>query len=771
MADGDGAAAYTGWTRADFVRAIPAGGSPAAVRLPGVAGPDRVPWIEGFARMSVAWAAWLHERTNPAQVAHGGRRHDVAALLAGGLAAATDPQNPAWWGAIGDRDQRIVEAAEVATALFLGGPRLRVALDEVDPRAFERVLDWLALVDGRDVWPDNWVLFPMMSALARRRGGRPIADGAIDDSIDWMSARHAGDGWYRDGAGQALDLYTGWAIQWHLLWWATSSDGARRPTRRATIVRRARAWLAGTAPMIAADGSYPRFGRSLGYRFAIAAPFVQGALLGIDPLAPGVARRLASGVVAGALAGGAIDPATDWFRVGVGGEKPAVVEGYVTPGAAAWAAHAFLALAMPAGHRFWSAPEAPLPADGAAAGWLAAGRAGLLVSWSGGSGGTRLHNARSCHPSDIADHDYAAAYGKLTYRSAFPFDVPVSMAASAGEDDAVVAIEGGTDETDASAEPWLAHRNETDAGSAGPGWILARYRLPTRFGPTPVATAILVLDGGEIRINAVRPRRGKHVRLREGGAALGWERGVTIVATRDDASLTMTVGDGQRVAAMRILAGYDRIGCAETGAGRMNLVHDGASHPYAEESTASTRPRILAAAHIAESWLAAAAGDGPTPFLDSIEMTAITPDSANVHAPGLVAAISLAARPPTRVSLAGTTVRGPALRMVRAAPDGSAFAGERLASVDGAFELARPGIASVVRLAGGAVEATVESGIRLEADWAGGALGRLSVRRGAGPFVPIAPLDEAGVAPHALVRRLARSAGTRLVTIRFDAGG
>jgi hypothetical protein len=233
----------------------------------------------------------------------------------------------------------------------------------------------------------------------------------------------------------------------------------------------------------------------------------------------------------------------------------------------------------------------------------------------------------------------------------------------------------------------------------------------------------------------------------------------------------MTVGDGPRVVAMRILAGYDRIGCAETGAGRMNLVHDRASHPYAEESAPSTRPRILAAAHLAESRVAAAAGEGPTPFLDSIEMTAITPDSANVHAPGLVAAISLAARPPTLVRLAGTTVRGPALRIVRAAPDGSAFAGERLASVDGAFELARPGTVSVVRLAGGAVEATVESGIRLDRDWAGGVLGRLSVRRGAGPFVPIAPLDEAGVAPDALVRRLARSAGTRLVTIRFDAGG
>jgi hypothetical protein len=771
-----GTAAYTGWTRADwvgllgrltdgFVRAIPAGGSPAAAQLPGVSGPGRVPWIEGFARMSVAWGAWLHEPTNPPHVIYRGHRHDIADLVARGLADATDPKHPAWWGAIADRDQRIVEAAEVATALLLGGRRLRAALDRVDPNAHDRVIDWLAQVDGRDVWPDNWVLFPMMTALVRRQAGRPIADSAIDDAVDWMSAHHAGDGWYRDGAGHALDLYTGWAIHWHLLWWATSPDGERRPASRATIVRRARAWLAGTAPMVAADGAYPRFGRSLGYRFAVAAPFVQGALLGIDPLAPGVARRLASGVVANAVAGGAIDPASDWFRVGVGGARPAVVEAYVTPGAVAWAAHALLALAMPAGHAFWSEAESPLPADGDTAGSIAAGRAGLLLSWTAGTGETRLHNARIGHPADIPDHDYAATYGKLAYRSAFPFDVPTSSGGSAGADDSVVAIDADAGAGD-GRDSRLAHRNETDTGSAGPGWILARYLLPTRPRSTRVATVVLVLDRGEIRISAVRPRFGTPIRLREGGAALGSDRG-SIVRGGDTALLTMSVGDGRRIVAVRALAGYDRVDCTGNSAVRINLLHDRTSHPFAEESIASTRQRLVAAAHVAERSVAASGG-AALDFLESIEITDITTDSAVVRAPELVATVSLAARAPTSVSIAGTTVRGPALRVVRAAPDGAAFGGERIVSVDGVFELTRPGIVSVVRL-GGAVEATVESGVRLCFDWVGRPLVRLSVRRGAGPFVPIATLDEAGVVPHELVRRLAQSGGTRLVTIRLEA--
>ena len=769
----------TGWTRDDwvrvlgrltdgFVRAIPAGGSPAAAHLPGSAGPDRVPRIEGFARMSVAWAAWLHEPTNPSHLAFAGRRHDVATLVARGLADATDPDHPAWWGQIGDRDQRIVEAAEVATALILGGSRLRASLDALDPRAFERILDWLALVDGRDVWPDNWVLFPMMSALARRGAGRRVADAAIDDALDWMLGHHAGDGWYRDGSGHALDLYTGWAIHWHLLWWATSPDGKRRPARRATIIRRARAWLAGSAPMIAADGSYPRFGRSLGYRFAIAAPFVQGALLGIDPLAPGVARRLASGVVAAALDQGAIDPATDWFRVGVGGERPAVVEAYVTPGAAAWAAHAFLGLAMPAGHAFWSAPEGPLPDDGATAGTIAAGRAGLLLSWTGRAGGTRLHNARSGHPADIADHDYAATYGKLAYRSAFPCNVPASPVASAGDDDALVAIGRGGDERSGSSPTRFAHRNQTDRGSAGPGWILARYRLPTTPRPTPVATAILVLDDGEVRVSAVRPHRNTPIRLREGGPALGHGPAIELRAGGDGTRGMMVLDDGRRVIAVRALVGYGEVTRTDDAAGLANLVDDRSSHASAEEVGASTRRRIVAAAHVADASVGASA-ERALRFLESIEVCAVDDEALEVRAPGLVAAISLAARPPSSLEIAGTTARGPNLRIVRAAADGSAFGGERIGSIDGVFELDRPGVVSVVRRAG-AVEATVESGIRLDAGWAGGPLVGLSVRHGAGPFVRIATLAEAGVAPHALVRRLARSGGTRLVTIRFDAG-
>ena len=743
-----------------FVRSIPLGGSPAAARLPGAPADAPVPAIEGFARMSVAWGAWLHESSNPATVRWAGRDHDIARLLARGLVDATDPTSDAWWGPIGDRDQRIVEAAEIATAIYLGGRRLRDAIEAVDPRAFDRVLDWLADVDGKDLWPDNWVLFPVLPALIRRAAGRPIDLPALDRALDWMVGHDVGDGWTSDGAGHALDLYSGWAIHWHLSWWA-AIDGHRRPRLATDIRRRARAWLRFVAPLVADDGAFPRFGRSLGYRFAIAAPFVQAALLDIDPLPQGVARALAGRIIGRSLGEGALDPATDWFRIGVAGARPEVVEGYVSAGASAWAAHALVALAMPASHPFWRASvdrrswDPPTTVAAASAGLLAARSAGMTV----------LHNARTGHPADIVDHDYAATYGKLAYRSAFPFDVPVDPGSSAGSDDALVAI-ADDPSTGRAAEAWLAHRNESRGGSAGPTWIATRYALPTGR-PTSVRTVVVLVGGVEVRIHGVGG--GSKIRVREGGAALGGDGDASLALETDDAARIATVSGDGRVVTIGALLGFDRVGASGSGPGRMNLVHDRSSHPWVEESIASSRARVVAAATIATFEIPTAAVER----LRAVEATRAQDGLVTIQtgrgSSAETAVVNVSARPTTRLEVGRRLVRGPALRVVIARDDGSAFAGERIASIDGVLTLERPGIVAVTRDLTG-VEATVAAGLRLDPAWGGVGLDQLRVRDGSGPFGPPIRLDDAGVAPDRLVRSHTRRLGSRLVTLRFERG-
>jgi hypothetical protein len=344
---------FTGWSRhhwvallgsltAAYTAAAARSGSPARPHLPGSDG-GLVNGLEGFARMSVAWGAWLGLESNGPSLPSREGAIDVEQLVVRGLLDGSDPLGTWWWGEIGDRDQRIVEAAELATALWLGRSRLGPALG---PDGLRQVLDWLAQVHGRDTFDDNWVLFPSLVATVERGFGRRVSDAAIDVGIDVMLDRYRGDGWYTDGPGEAFDAYTGWAVHWDLLLWSRI-DGNRRPRVRRLVEERARSYLRGLVPQFAADGSRPLFGRSLGYRFAAAAPYALAELLGLDAIAPGLARRIGSGTIKRHLELGAVDPATGWFRRGVGAERPEVCERYMSAGASAWAAHLFVALGLP----------------------------------------------------------------------------------------------------------------------------------------------------------------------------------------------------------------------------------------------------------------------------------------------------------------------------------------------------------------------------------------------------------------------------------------
>jgi hypothetical protein len=589
-ADARAAPVGEGWSRADWVAvlarltagfagAAEAGGSPARPNLPGAEPGAVVPGLEAFARMSVAWGAWLGG-PNPPVLGHDGREIDVLRLVARGLSEGTEPGGRFGWGPTADRDQRIVEAAELATGLWLGRERIVPALGG---ERLAVVLRWLGQVDGLGVWPDNWLLFPSIVAAVRRALGDDVPDRAIDAGIDEVIGWHVGDGWYRDGEAPAFDWYTAWAIHWHLLLWS-AIDGARRPRVASLIRRRARRWLADAVHLFDADGSYVRWGRSLAYRFASVAPIGLGEVLGESPLEPGLARTIGSRVIARAIADGAFDPATDWLRRGVGGERPEIVDGYVSAGSTAWAAHAFVPLVLPPDHAFWTAPQTPLPVE-RGEGSLALRGPGMLVAWSAASG-VRLLPGRSGHVPDIPGHDYAATYGKLAYRSRFPFSIEAEPGTYPA-DDALVLVD---------ADGRAGHRNVA-AGGSEPGLVRSNASIEIGGVHHRVTTVVLADGDVDVRVSALRPRA--PVRAVEGAPALGF--GPDESAERE-ASATAgwaAARVGSRMVAIRSLAGYDdaTFGSAT---GR-NLVWPMAGYAMVSESTVSDVPRVVASAVIARS--------------------------------------------------------------------------------------------------------------------------------------------------------------------------
>ena len=480
-----------------FMRGVPADGSPAWSRLPGADPANRITGMEGFCRMSVAWSAWLGHPSNPITLDHDGRTVDVLDLVVRGLVDGTDPSGPWYWGDIRDRDQRIVEAAELAFTLWTGRDRILPALGPVRQR---QVLAWMAQVHGRDVYADNWVLFPAIVATVSRGLGEPVDDRHIDEGIDRMLAWYRGDGWYSDGEGHAFDRYTGWAIHWHLLHWA-EIDGDRRPEVRDLVVERARTWLRDLPAYAAEDGAIPFLGRSLGYRFATAGPLGLAAILDELPIDPGLARGIMDRSIRYHLAHDGIDAATDWFRVGVWGMRPDVCERYMSAGASAWAVRALVPLSLPVSNPFWATPDPGLPGGATRpldpAVDLVLRGAGYLVGRRPHGGGTWVASGLMDHPDDIPGHDYRPSYGKWLFHSDFPYTN--NAADGRPGPDGTMLLEG--------PRGGIGHRELVDDGGAGADWIWSRYPI--------------VVDGASHDVSAVSIRVGdawvRAIGLRPGG--------------------------------------------------------------------------------------------------------------------------------------------------------------------------------------------------------------------------------------------------------------
>lgn len=746
----------TPWERADwvdvfarltaaFARAASLTGSPARARLPGAPPNELIPSLEGFARMSVAWGAWLGQPSNPSTVRSAVGPVDVLGLVARGLADGSDRASPWWWGDIGDRDQRIVEAAEIATGLWLGRDRIAPALGSVK---LDRLLAWLAGVHGRDVYDDNWVLFPTMVAAVQRGFGQAVPDAWIDRGIDTMLARYRGDGWYADGGGHAFDQYTGWAVHWHLLLWSRI-DGDRRPLVRSLVERRFRVYLAGVAGSFAADGTRPLQGRSLGYRFAAAAPFGLAALLGIDSIPPAVARRIAGGTIRRHLDDGALDPATGWFRRGVAGERPDVCERYISSGASAWAAHAFVTLGLAADAPYWAAQEGRLEVeDGPVVRPLRG--PGLLVVGRAATGETRLVNARADHPDDIPGHDYTPYYGKSTYRSAFPFTVRTS-AGHPGPDGTTLFVGDGD----------VDHRGLTDAGDVGPWWSWSRYRVRLDGASHGATTVTLLWRDVEVRSTGLRP--GGLVRLVEAPAALG--------ASTADEVRRGTTGDvawaatADRSVAVRALMGFERLRASRPfGAGPdRNLVADHAEQPTAEEMAPSRRRRVVGTV----GW-AGAQRDIPFATMDAVALVAADGDVVEIalgEAERCV--VALGHRAPRSLTCGGLIATGPAVRLLRVAP-GREVGGESIAEIDGVVRLDRPGPVALTRLdEPAAVVAWTETGMTVDPAWAGFTPRAVAVRGPLGAWGAAVRLGGDGHVTPSIVRRLRAMAGWQLLELRL----
>jgi hypothetical protein len=75
-------------------------------------------------------------------------------------------------------------------------------------------------VDDKEVYNDNWILFPVLPMTVRRLLDYRVDLDSIDARLDQVAAFYRGDGWYADGTGAEFELYNAWMFGYYYLLWA-----------------------------------------------------------------------------------------------------------------------------------------------------------------------------------------------------------------------------------------------------------------------------------------------------------------------------------------------------------------------------------------------------------------------------------------------------------------------------------------------------------------------------------------------------------------------
>ncbi|MFD8559501.1 DUF2264 domain-containing protein [Streptosporangium canum] len=346
-------------------------------------------------------------------LAAGGGTFEHWELWRRGLAAGTDPGHEEFWGAVTDADQRLVETAAIGLALAVAP---EAVWDPLSGRERDNLAAWLLHALTAEPVDNNWQFFPVMVGLGLDRVGVRFDPAPTTARLDRLESFALGEGWYSDGPTDQRDYYVPFAMHYYGLVYAALA-GEGDPGRARRLRERAAAFALDFQHWFASDGAAVPFGRSLTYRFA------QGAFWGA--LAFADVEALPWGTVKGHLMrhlrwwlGRPIRDPAGLLTLGYGYAQPALAEQYNAPGSPYWALKAFLPLASPADHPFWTAPEHPArelppvstqPEAGVALMRCEEGRQVIMLS-------ARQHHTWVRHG--------AAKYAKFAYSTFFGFSVP-----------------------------------------------------------------------------------------------------------------------------------------------------------------------------------------------------------------------------------------------------------------------------------------------------------------------------------------------------------
>lgn len=375
----------------------------ARVRLDGAAAHfDRAAAdLEGFARP--LWGL--------TPLAAGGGTFDHWELYRRGLANGTDPGHPEYWGTVNSTDQRMVELAAIGFTMRLL-PHL--VWEPLSEQAKSNLAAYLKHARSFDYADNNWKFFRILVDLGLEECGIEFDRSLTEKYLEELDGFYLGDGWYRDGNIRRIDHYIPFAMHFYGLIYAALAKGddkrvAAYRDRAALFSKDIRHWFD-------ADGGTLAFGRSLTYRFACGGIWGALALANVEALPWGEIK----GHYMRHLRWWADKPIANRdgvLSIGFGYPNLFMSESYNSAGSPYWALKAFLPLALPADHPFWTAEESeavtdPEPVPLKHPGMVMMHTPGNVVALSSGQQNWQMRHG-------------AEKYAKFVYSSRYGFSVEV----------------------------------------------------------------------------------------------------------------------------------------------------------------------------------------------------------------------------------------------------------------------------------------------------------------------------------------------------------
>jgi hypothetical protein len=321
------------------------------------AGRRKVTYLEALGRTLAGVAPWLELAEVPADEA--ARQQQAREQARQAIAHAVDPQSAGFLN-FTQGGQPVVDAAFLAFALL----RAPTQLWQLLPAPTQQQLVQ-ALQSTRVIKPyyTNWLLFSAIieTTLLKFTGSGDLmrVDYAIKEHQNW----YKGDGIYGDGPDFHWDYYNSFVIQPMLLavvgtLVAAGQDARENKALLDIVQQRARRYAQVQERLVAPDGSFAAFGRSLAYRCGAFQHLAQCALQGLLPewLPAGQVRSALTAVIRRTLEAKGTFDAQGWLQIGLCGHQPGIGEHYISTGSLYLCTTAFLPLGLPASHAFWTEP-------------------------------------------------------------------------------------------------------------------------------------------------------------------------------------------------------------------------------------------------------------------------------------------------------------------------------------------------------------------------------------------------------------------------------